>query len=331
MNRRLFTLIVILLLARSVAAQGQIQKQASARKPTTAGKNPSSRKKPQKETASTARRVWLSMSLSSVYDSNINHDEESLNSFGIVPSFGMHFRDNAEKPSFEADYEVALHRYTKTNEYNRVSHDLSTAYRRQLGRKLQSKTTGEISLKGSSEDRDVNNQYLLEQQMQYRFNPANRVRVFGAYRVKRYPFVDSAKNAIDPYFGARFDQKLKGERGWGVSYRYDKNRSQGPKDRYVRWTYDAQFNTPLFKEHHDQLTVDLRYAPRLYARQIKVDRVSMPRRDGRWVLDVLYERPLRQDVQMGLNYRYETRHSNDPDKNFNSHLLGVTFAFNWWK
>ena len=61
------------------------------------------------------RRWWVSMSLASVYDTNITHDEQLVGSFGLVPSFGVHFRDNAERPSFEADYEVALHRYNHTD------------------------------------------------------------------------------------------------------------------------------------------------------------------------------------------------------------------------
>ena len=54
------------------------------------------------------RRWWVSMSLATVYDTNITHDEQLVGSFGLVPSFGAHFRDNAEHPSFQADYEVAF-------------------------------------------------------------------------------------------------------------------------------------------------------------------------------------------------------------------------------
>ena len=330
MKRYLFVLAINLLLACSVVAQGQTKKQATTRPAAAAvKKSPSSRRTTQKETATRPRRVWVYMSLSSMFDSNINHDEESLNSFGVVPSVGVHFQNDAETPSFEADYEVALHRYTKTNAYNRFSQNFTASYRRQFARRWVMRTTGEISLKGSSEDRDVNNQYVLEQQIQYRINANNRVRAFGAYRTKRYSLDERGKNAVDPYIGARFDQKLKGGRGWEIIYRYDKNRSQDPKDFYVRRTYGAQFFTPLFKNRHDLLTLEARYAPRLYARQVKVDGVRVPRRDQRWELDVLYERPLRQDVQLGLNYGYEKRNSNDPDKKFDSHLFGVTFTFKW--
>lgn len=87
----------------------------------------------------------------------------------------------------------------------------------------------------------------------------------------------------------------------------------------------------MFRERRDLLTLDLRYAPRLYARQIKVDGGRVPRRDLRWTFDVLYERPVSEKVALGLNYRYETRASNDPEKNFNSHLLGITFGYKWWR
>ncbi|HYJ47929.1 MAG TPA: hypothetical protein VEV81_15070 [Pyrinomonadaceae bacterium] len=331
MRKYLFSSIIVLLLVCPTVSQGQTGGPVAPSKRATAKKRAPARSKPEQEGASQPRRLWFTFSLSSVFDSNIEEESRGVRSFGLVPSAGLHFQDNPEKPTFEADYEVALHRYTHSDKYDRVSQNLTASYRRQLTRRWQARTTGELSLKGSSEDHDVNDQYVLEQQLHYRFNPANRLRLFAAYRLKRYPLEDVGKSAVDPYFGARFDQKLGGGRTWELLYRYDKNRSQDPKDRYVRRTYDAQFTTPLVKEHHDLLTLDLRYAPRLYARQIKVDGARVPRRDQRWTFDVLYERPLTEKVQLGLNYRYETRHSNDLDKNFNSHLLSVTFGYKWWR
>lgn len=334
MRNYLLALTVMLLLVCPFVARGQTKEHGSTGKTTAAAKKrskSSSGKKPQQEAGNVPRRLWFTFSLSSEFDSNIDDDEESVNSFGIVPSAGVHFQNNVEKPSFEADYEVALHRYTNTDKYDLVSHNFHTSYRLQLTRKLQARTTGEVSIRGSSEDHDVNNQYVLEEQLQYRLNSDNRLRFFAAYRVKRYPLEDVGKNAIDPYIGVRFDRKLKGGRGWEIMYRYDKNRSQDPKDRYVRRMYSAQFHTPLFKGRGDLLTLETRYSPRLYARQVKVDGERVPRNDKRWGFDVLYERPLRDNVQMGLKYSFDTRNSNDPEKNFSSHIFGVTFGFKWWK
>jgi hypothetical protein len=333
--RKLTGVIVVqLLLCCVVFAQSETARAAApARRKTVVAKKKTARAKdaPRAQTAAAARRMWLFMSVSSLFDTNINHDEENVGSFGLVPSVGFHFQDNAERPSFAFEYEVALHKYTRTSEFNRVSQFFNANYRRRLIGPLSARTTGEISLKGSSEDRDVNNQYSLEQQFQYRLSAATRVQAFAAYRVKRYPLVDQSKNAIDPYLGGKLQQQLNGGREWALSYRYDKNRAQGEKDRYVRQTYEAQFSTPLARRFRDLLTVEARYSPRLYARQIKVAGVRVPRRDRRWVLDVSYDRPLRRDVQLGLNYKFEHRGSNDLDKRFNAHLFGVTFGFKWWK
>lgn len=334
MRKNMFVMLVALTLLCTVVGNSQTNTHASKSKATKAAaakKKSLSRSQTEEAKVRAPRRVWLTMTLTSVFDSNIDDDEKGLNSFGLVPSVGLHFQNDAEKPSFEADYEVGFHRYTNNEKYDRLSQNLTASYRRQLSRKWQARTTGEISLKGSSEDRDINNQFVLEQQLQYRFNPSNRLRLFGAYRLKRYPLEDIGKNAVDPYIGARFEQQLKGGRSWEILYRYDKNRSQDPKDRYVRRTFGAQFTTPLLRKRQDLLTIDLRYAPRLYARQVKVDGERVPRQDRRWALDVLYERPLSQDIRWGLNYSFEMRNSNDPEKNFNSHQFSVTFAFNWWR
>jgi hypothetical protein len=338
MRNVLITLAACLLFACATPARGQGQDADNG----TKAEAPVSQKKSKKkkaapdsatgESGAKRQRVFrLSASLSTVFDSNIEHDERRLRSFGMVPSLGFHFQDDAEKPSFEAQYEVGFHRYTRTDSYDRVSHYFTAEYRKRLPGRLTARTTGEVSLKGSSEDRDVNNQYSLEQQLQYRLRPSIRVAAFAAYRVKRYPLVDVGKNAIDPYVGGKFQHELKGGREWAISYRYDKNRSQDPKDRYVRWTYEAQFSTPLFSKRRDLLTVEARYSPRLYARQIKVGDERVARKDKRWVFEVDYERPLARDVRFGLDYKYETRTSNDPDKVFDGHVFGVTFGFDWWR
>ena len=277
------------------------------------------------------RRWWVSMSLASVYDTNITHDEQLVGSFGLVPSFGFHFRDNAERPSFEADYEVALHRYNHTDEFDRVSHNMTAVYRKQLAKRFYSKTTTEISLKGSSEDREINNNYILEQQLQYRLPFNTRVAGFAAYRLKRYPLVEQDSNAIDSYVGAKVEQRLSGERRVELTYRYDHNRAWDPRNNYIRRTYTLEFETPLSLRRRDSLGAEFRYSPRDYQnRTTRVNGVRVPRHDDRWVFDVTYTRLLHPDLSMVVFYQYEKRNSNDIDKRFTSNVFGLTFTFDKW-
>ena len=119
MKKVLLIIFTIIITSLSGAAQtaGEVA--------TTAEATQTPADRPLKEQERLRRRWWVSMSLASVFDTNITHDEQQVGSFGLVPSFGFHFRDNVEKPSFEADYEVALHRYTNTDEFDRLSHNLS--------------------------------------------------------------------------------------------------------------------------------------------------------------------------------------------------------------
>jgi len=273
------------------------------------------------------RRLWFTATLATSFDSNINHDREGVRSLGVVPSLGVHFQNSVEKPSFEVEYEVAAHNYTNTDEWDRVSHNFVMSYRKHLFGGWSTRTESEITLKGSSEDRELNNQYSLRQQLEYRINENSRLQLAAAYRIKRDP-LDSGNNAIDPYVGLRFIQKLAGDKRLALSYRYDKNRSWGPRNRYIRWEYEADFATPIV-DRRTRLSFDLTYKPRLYGRRVRVEGERVPRRDGRWIFETQLERVLRSDLRMVLMYRFERRDSNDPDKDFKSNQAGIALTYRW--
>ena len=112
------------------------------------------------------RRLWFSATLATSFDTNINHDLVGVSSYGLVPSLGVHFQNSVEKPSFEIEYEVAAHNYTNSEEWDRVSQNLVVSYRKHLFGGWSTRTESEITLKGSSEDRELNNQYLQAQQLE---------------------------------------------------------------------------------------------------------------------------------------------------------------------
>lgn len=278
------------------------------------------------ETEAWRRRLWFSATLATSFDTNINHDPQGVNSFGLIPSLGVHFQNSVEKPSFEIEYEIAAHNYTNSTEWDRVSQNLLMSYRKHLFGGWSTRTESEITLKGSSEDRELNNQYSLSQQLEYRVNKNSRLQLAAAYRVKRDP-LDSGSNAIDPYAGVRFIQKLRDKR-LVLSYRYDKNRSWDPKNRYIRWAYEAEFATPI-ADHRNLLSFDLTYKPRLYGRTVKVDGERVPRRDERWIFETQFARELRSNLRMVFVYRFERRDSNDPEKDFQSNQAGFALTYRW--
>ena len=325
MRKQTLSIFVVVLLCGSTSLHGQSKASpagqvANARKLSKAASTPS----PQREIRS--RRFWLFASLATGFDSNINQDPDGAQSFGLVSSMGFHFQDSVEKPSFEIEYEAGLHRYTNTDKWNRVSHSLTASYKRHLFGRWYTRTTGELTLQGSSEDRELNNQYLLGQQIEYRPTANMRLIGFAAYRLKRDP-VESGKNAIDPYIGAKFVQRLPGDRSWEISYRYDHNRSWDARNRYVRSTYGARFETPVF--HHDRLTFEGTYRPQLYARTVKVDDVRVTRHDVRWSFNAVWDHPLNERIIMRVFYRFEKRLSNSADKRYCEQQPGISLTYRW--
>jgi len=308
---------LITLLLCSITALAQVVDEVGEIKPATQ----------KAETEAWRRRLWFSATLASNFDTNIDHEPQGVSSVGLIPSLGVHFQNSVEKPSFELDYEVAAHNYTNSEEWDRVSHSLVMSYRKHLFGGWSTRTESEITLKGSSEDRELNNQYGLRQMLEYRIADNSRLQLAAAYRIKRDP-IESGNNAIDPYVGARFIQKLAGERRLALSYRYDKNRSWDPRNRYIRWAYEAEFVTPIL-DRRTQLSFDFTYKPRLYARTVRVDGERVPRRDGRWIFETQFERVLRPDLRLVVMYRFERRDSNDPDKDFISNQAGFALTYRW--
>ncbi|MGH9882016.1 MAG: hypothetical protein ACRD6N_11325, partial [Pyrinomonadaceae bacterium] len=276
LDKTLLLLIVQLLFASPLAVCASSGENSTKKSSTVAAKKPAAKKNkgksqqsPPVETANDPRRWWFYASMSTVFDSNIDHDQEHVRSFGLVPSLGVHFQNSLEKPAFQFDYETAFHSYTNTNRWDRVSHRVRASYERRFGRRFLSETTGEMSRKGSSEDRELNNQYVIGQELEFRATRNHRFKLFGAYRIKRSP-EDAGRNAIDPYIGGSFEQRFGLNRSLQVSYRYDKNRSWSHQNRYIRWTYGAEFQTP-FLRRDAILTIEAKYRPQLYARTIEIE------------------------------------------------------------
>lgn len=328
MTRHTLSIVAAMLLcgSPSIKAQSEIGPAGEAattqQTTTTASRFPqgSSERKPAE------RRLWLFASLATGFDSNINQDPDGTSSFGFVSSMGFHFQNSVDKPSFEVEYEAGLHRFTNTDKWNRVSHSLSASYKRHLFGRWYARTIGELTLRGSSEDRELNNQYLLGQQFEYRPTATIRLIGFAAYRLKRDP-VEQGKNAIDPYIGAKFVQRLRGDRRWEIGYRYDHNRSQDPRNRYVRWTYRAKYETPMFER--DRLTFEASYRPQLYARTVRVGDIRVTRHDVRWSFTALWERPLNEAVTFRMFYRFEKRLSNGPDRGYTEQQPGLSLTYRW--
>lgn len=326
MRATLFALVVNIGFIPSVAAQtsGSLHPAnvSLAKKESATEKGPNATQ----ESASKEKRFTFFFKLSNVFDSNIERDVVAVRSYGVVPSLGFNYQNGSSKNPLEINYEAASHTYTNTDKWDRVSHAMSMSYGRRLSRRFRAKTEAEISFKGDSEDRDLDNRYTISQRLEYRPFSTSRLQAFAAYRIKRDP-ADARNNAISPYFGGKLIQALGRKRSFELGYRYESNRTEDPTGRYIRWKYEGEFTTPFLSR--GLLTVGASYRPSLYARTIRVDRARVVRKDQRWDFDATWERPLSENLRLELFYELDTRSSNDVRKIFSAHAAGMSFIYQW--
>jgi len=298
---------------------------ASAAAPAAAIASTQSASDPDDGGSSWLRPFTFFVNLGAIYDSNINHDEDPIRTWGGFLGGGVRF----ETDDFYAQYEIASFSYTYTDSgWSRISHRLETAYEHDLSKKWEAELVGEAVLKGSSEDNDLGDEYTLKPRLNYDLSDSQRVRLYGAYRLRSYGDIDPLRDANNYYVGLQFRQRI-GTGHFDAEYRWEVNESKGPRNQYNRQTYGLEYTTPFGGGLH-QLVLEARYRPVQYwHRRIDNEEDEDLRRDVRWIGTAVAKLSLSRRISIHPTYRYERRTSNDPEEEWDAHLgiLSVQYTF----
>ena len=280
---------------------------------------------PRQARAQVPSGLWsFSAGASSVFESNIDRNQENNQSEGLVVGVGGRYQNRAERPTFTALYEIGGHLYAGAPQWDRVSHHLRAAFERRLFKPLTFEAVGEVSIKGSTEDRELGNQYIVSPRLQYRLSRSLRVGLESGYRVKHYE--DRARNATNPYGGVRLSQRF-GRGRWDLAYRYEENHADAVRSRYVRSTYGGNLVLPLAEQ--DSIGMELKFRPRRYERTVRVGEQRVPLRDLKWSLSPEWVHVLGPGLQFRAGYEFEARGGNDPDRSYNAHSMVVGVERVW--
>ena len=285
----------------------------------------------QQATATAAAHGGLAVSLytgiSYVFDSNLDHSQPGLQTFGVLGGVGGECRLRTSSTRFDLQYDGVFRRYLDTDIWNVPGHEASASLEQRVGGRWTLGASGEVAINGSAEDRVLRNEYGVQPQLEYRFNRSNRLLAYGEYLVKRYPN-PLGQDAVDPRVGVRFRQLL-GERwSWAVSSRYEYNRADSTRYRYVGWTLGADFNNPVGAR--GGISSGVRYRIRRYtARLVDVGDTKVLRRDSDWVVAVTWRQAVGGLWEIVYGYRWERYGSNDTRREFRDHLVSMTLR-RWW-
>ncbi len=270
-------------------------------------------------------RLWsVSAVAASVFESNIDRTQGGGEAGGLVLGLGGQYQNRADRPTFTVQYQAGGHMYANAPRWTRISHNARAAYERRLFRPLTLETVGEMSIRGSTEDRELGNQYTISPRLQYRLSRTFRVELESGYRVKHYE--DRARNATNPYGGVSLTQRV-GRGKWVLGYRYEENHAETERNRYIRSKYSVEVVAPATRR--DTVGVELKVRSRRYERLVRVGDSRVPLRDRKWNLSPEWVRVLSPRLQLRASYEFETRGANDPDRPYSAHSMVVAIERRW--
>jgi len=262
----------------------------------------------------------------SVYDSNIDHVNPPRADYGLVFMGAASWQNRVSKPSFAARYEAALHRYANSPKWDRLSHRAEADFEKRLSKRWTTETRAEISLKGSSEDRELSNQYSLLEMLDFRIVRGLELRLFGLARLKRYPAPDEDRDATNAYAGPALRARLGGVR-LELATRYEYNAARDERRDYERWVHAFEVLAPLGRS--DALDFGVKFYDQQYPYRIvdDGDAEGQPRKDQRLVVGASWQHRFGDGLGLEVAYKLDGRRSNELDKGYDAHQAAVSFVY----
>lgn len=273
----------------------------------------------------TSLAVNAEIQFASVFDSNIDQNDEPVSSYGMVPAAKLMIRSSRKDPVLSGTYVVARHDYSNSERWTRTSHMGELVFEPVSSGTVRPQTSGQFSIRGSSEDRDVSNEYRFDQEIEFRFSRNQRVVLYGAMVWKKIP-ESPIDDAFKPRTGIVLQQRGEDGRRWELEIRREWNEEQGTRGEYDRWKIETSYRFPLSKTIQARAQVE--YRIKSYRdRFVEIEEEDYLRKDNRLTIGASAVSEIFRNVSLQLGYRFETRDSNDPDKRFSAHLMMLMLGY----
>ena len=257
--------------------------------------------------------------VSSVYDSNIDRERVNPRGLaGLVTSGILRYRMRGDY-DLRGEYEIGLHRYAEDTPWNRVSHKLRADGRLELGRDGTLGLVTELQIRGSGEERSLGDQLQIEPSYRHEFGTGTEAKLFGTARIRRDQ--GPGEGEWNAFGGLEVVQELGPVTELELGGRFERNQSssgrrtfQGPRG-YLELT--RQF------AGGDEVMVGVEVRDRRYLERLVETREGDDalRHDSRLTPVLRWEREFRGGVLLSLDFEYEQRMSNDPDKAFGGYTI----------
>jgi hypothetical protein len=262
------------------------------------------------------RHLSIRLEFAGIFDSNIDHEVDAQESLGGVAGVRARLRTSPRRPLLVVEYRGAVKSFSNSSRWDRVEHRFGAILARRFGA-VTLETAGDLSLRASTEDRELGNQYTVKPRLSVQLGDGGRLRLYGAYRLRVFDPPNSDEEIR--FAGAAFRWRAGGN-SLELETRYEDSESDDSRRRYTRWRHSAEYQGKL--SDRDLLTLGLEYRPRRFPDEL-VDSGGFleSREDVRWIPSVSLRHRFPLGRELRVEYEYQLRDSNDPDKEYRAHRL----------
>ncbi len=263
---------------------------------------------------------------SALFDSNLDHDETPVGAYGGVFGVGVEFRNRRAQPTFEFAYGMAGHRYSITAPWNRISHGGRIGVTLRPSGRVAVATEIEAAFRGSSEDRDLSDQFKASQGLSWRFLRRTKLEVAGGARIRRFPTTPE-RDARNVYTEAELTQGLSRRVDWTGSFRLERNDADSTRYSYVRETVSSQL---AIDGGTMRLSIEGKFRRQQYLARLADSKApTVLRVDHRLQFGLDWTVVPRGGIEITLGYGFERRRSNEAQKGFLAHQVGLSLTRRW--
>lgn len=265
------------------------------------------------------------LDLLSVYESNIDREVTPTDDYGLKAGGLLRVQSQTRDPLAYLEYRGLMQTYANTNNWDRISHRFRVGMGGEPVKDLELGIHGDLNTRTANADQRLVNQFTVLPSVAFPGPGHLGLQVYAAYRVRNYINV-TGEDEIIRYVGAEGQTRLWMSARFTAEVRYEEADSQSPSEDYIRRRVEGKLEQHIGRR--DRLRMSVQYRVREYPH----DKVTTPegevgRVDHRWIPGVRWTHRLVGGRQIELDYQFQGRTSNNPDKEYEAHR--ITLAFRW--
>lgn len=264
-----------------------------------------------------AAEVWLA----AAYDSNILNRADAPGAWGVEPGLSVGYQPS---PGLGLEYQARGHAWTETDRWDRLSQSLRAEWDARRRGRWNAVLLAQAATQVVTAEYQKADQLTVRPMVEFRASDDDRLRLYAAYRRRRYHDADHT-GAHNGYLWLQYRRRLAPYHFGYLSVRREENRAELERRDLGRTAVFAQYSGRVSPA--DRVNARLEYRDERYgSRTDVVDGAAVRRYERRWIPSVGWTHQIGR-AALEVDYRYQTRASTLPAREFTEHLTAVTLRY----